>query len=348
VRIKFLSDHDGQPTVTAVTGPVALDAQQALLLEKLRRAAGAPVSYEELREEGIQFPASVVSELELVGVRLERHCPVSPGLRPVLGVRLDPARDPGANLAGASPGPARSPALEDGRSPKHPPSASAEFEPLTLREHLDEIDAMARELTTSALTRARGLPRIRNRSRDAETPSNGFVATRRWLAPALTLILAAGVLLVLFVGGGSDGHLHGTSQVLRATAPRTAHHAGKGTVPGTTAGSAEPRHPLTPSPSLAAQLEARGHDLLEAGQYTSAIPLLREAIAATGEQLDRCLDPVGSACLTYAYALFDLGRAMQLNGQAAIAVPILEQRLQIADQQQTVRSELALAQAQAD
>ncbi len=75
MRIKFLSDHDGQPTVTVVTGPVALDAQQALLLEKLRREGGAPVSYDELREEGIQFPASAVSELELVGVRLERNCP---------------------------------------------------------------------------------------------------------------------------------------------------------------------------------------------------------------------------------------------------------------------------------
>jgi tetratricopeptide (TPR) repeat protein len=344
VRIKFLSDHDGQPTVTALTGPVALDAQQALLLEKLRRAAGAPVSYDELREEGIQFPASVVSELELVGVRLERNCPVTPGVRPAVGVRLDPARDPAASLAAAPRGSGRSPAIDDPTSAQRAARASAEFEPLTLRERLAEIDAMARELTASALTRARGLPRIRNRSLDTETPSHGSVTTRRWLAPALTLVLAAAVLLVLFAGGGSDGHFRGSTQDLRAAAPRSAHRAGR----GATAGSAQPRHATTPSPALATQFEARGHNLLESGHYASAIPLLREAIAATGEQLDRCLDPVSSACLTYAYALFDLGRAMQLTGQAATAVPILEQRLQIADQQQTVRSELALAQAQAD
>jgi hypothetical protein len=341
VRIKFLSDHDGQPTVTVVTGPVALDAQQALLLEKLRRAGGAPVSYDELREEGIQFPASVVSELELVGVRLERNCPVTPGARPAVGVRLDPARDPAASLATAPPGPGALPALDGASSPQR--RASAEFEPLTLREHLAEIAAMVCELTASALTRVRGQPRIRNRSSQAETPRHRVAATRRWLAPALTLGLAVAVLLLVFVGGGSGGS-HGTTQDLRAAVPHSAPRAGR----GSTAGSAEPRHPITPSPALATQLEARGHDLLEAGQYTSAIPLLRGAIAATGEQLDRCLDPVGSACLTYAYALFDLGRAMQLNGQAATAVPILEQRLQIADQQQAVRSELALAQAQAD
>jgi hypothetical protein len=46
----------------------AFEQQQTILLELLRKAAGAPVSYAELQDAGIEFPASVVSELELAGV----------------------------------------------------------------------------------------------------------------------------------------------------------------------------------------------------------------------------------------------------------------------------------------
>src|SRR6266576_2616546 len=56
-----------------------LDEQQAQLLDVLRRFGGKPVSYQQLRDAGIEYPASVVSELELAG-RL-------------LGVRLDPRYD---------------------------------------------------------------------------------------------------------------------------------------------------------------------------------------------------------------------------------------------------------------
>jgi hypothetical protein len=50
----------------------ALEQQQALLVGALRRAVGQPVSYDELRDAGIEFPASVVSELELAGLPVER------------------------------------------------------------------------------------------------------------------------------------------------------------------------------------------------------------------------------------------------------------------------------------
>ena len=66
------------------------DRQQALVLEALRHAAGAPVSYAELREVGVELPASVVSELELAGLTIER-CVSDPG--GAVGVRLDPIND---------------------------------------------------------------------------------------------------------------------------------------------------------------------------------------------------------------------------------------------------------------
>ena len=42
------------------------------VLVALRRAAGGPVGYAELREAGVELPAGVVSELELAGVAIHR------------------------------------------------------------------------------------------------------------------------------------------------------------------------------------------------------------------------------------------------------------------------------------
>jgi hypothetical protein len=107
-----------------------------------------------------------------------------------------------------------------------------------------------------------------------------------------------------------------------------------------------PTHPQPPvpvSPALATQLEAQGHDLLEAGQYTDAVPVLKRAVLATGETVGACVEPASTTCLTYAYALYDLGRAERLSGEPQAAVPILERRLQIDNQRSTVVAELQLA-----
>lgn len=48
------------------------DAQQQRLLELLRHAGDQPVAFAELRAGGIDFPAAVVSELELNGFVIER------------------------------------------------------------------------------------------------------------------------------------------------------------------------------------------------------------------------------------------------------------------------------------
>jgi hypothetical protein len=51
---------------------ILLDAQQQRLLERLRKAADQPVAFAELHAGGIDFPAAVVSELELNGYVIER------------------------------------------------------------------------------------------------------------------------------------------------------------------------------------------------------------------------------------------------------------------------------------
>lgn len=51
---------------------ILLDAQQQRLLERLRKAGDQPVAFAELHAGGIDFPAAVVSELELNGYVIER------------------------------------------------------------------------------------------------------------------------------------------------------------------------------------------------------------------------------------------------------------------------------------
>ncbi len=71
------------------------ERQQALLLDALRHAEGGTLSYGELRRRGVEFPASVVFELQLAGVALEREFAGTGAGRRAVGVRLDPALDAG-------------------------------------------------------------------------------------------------------------------------------------------------------------------------------------------------------------------------------------------------------------
>ncbi|MGO9903747.1 MAG: hypothetical protein ACLP0J_29700 [Solirubrobacteraceae bacterium] len=106
------------------------------------------------------------------------------------------------------------------------------------------------------------------------------------------------------------------------------------------AGAPEAQGPATP---VAGELEAQGHDLLQSGSYPEAVTVLRRAVSATGERLSECLQPSTATCLTYAYALYDLGQALRLEGQPAAAVPILKGRLEINNQRSTVQAALQLA-----
>jgi tetratricopeptide (TPR) repeat protein len=100
------------------------------------------------------------------------------------------------------------------------------------------------------------------------------------------------------------------------------------------------------SPAAAAQLQAEGHQLLGQARYSGAVSHLRAALAASGQSLNRCAEPASQACLTYAYALYDLGRALRLDGHPTAAVPVLTERLQIDNQRPTVQYELGLAREQ--
>ena len=70
---------------------------------------------------------------------------------------------------------------------------------------------------------------------------------------------------------------------------------------------------------------------MNAGDYDGAIPVLQEAVDSF---------PPGTDNINYAYALFNLGKSLRLAGRPEEAIPILEQRLQIPNQTETVQAEL--------
>jgi serine/threonine-protein kinase len=117
----------------------------------------------------------------------------------------------------------------------------------------------------------------------------------------------------------------------RASRSKPPAHKPTPTKPTTTSSSASATSP-PPQPSGPAALAAQGHQLLAGGNYHGAIQVLRQAVSAAPR-----------SSLTYAYALFDLGRSLRLAGDPRAAVSVLWQRLQIPNQTDTVRTELTLA-----
>ncbi len=72
--------------------------------------------------------------------------------------------------------------------------------------------------------------------------------------------------------------------------------------------------------------------MLSEGNYSAALPVLRQAVNAASPN-----------SLTYAYALYDYGKALLLSGDPKDAVTVLYQRLQIPNQTGAVRQELQAA-----
>jgi eukaryotic-like serine/threonine-protein kinase len=171
---------------------------------------------------------------------------------------------------------------------------------------------------------------------------------RRWLPPALAcvVVLLAGGAWLAFSGGGSEsgkgpGGDRQTADRKQADGPST--ESATATSPTPTGDTGAPPAGAVPStatsdPGLGAQLNEEGYSLIQQDRYAEAIPVLRRAVASF---------PQGTTDLNFAYALFNLGHALRMVGQPDKAIPILEQRLQIPNQTQTVQAELDAARAAA-
>jgi serine/threonine-protein kinase len=151
---------------------------------------------------------------------------------------------------------------------------------------------------------------------------------------ALLFVIGAAGALALAGLGGSSRPASTVAKKSAHAAPTRAHTAAT-PKPAAPAAKPAPKQssstttPSPPAPPTAEQLQLAGHDQMLAGQYPEAIATLRKAVSAA--------DP-GS--LTYAYGLYDLGVALLKSGDAASAVPVLEQRLKIPNQTGVVKQTL--------
>jgi tetratricopeptide (TPR) repeat protein len=176
------------------------------------------------------------------------------------------------------------------------------------------------------------------------------------VVPVVIAAVAAGVLVgLVLANSGQDGGTgspsgrapgaHGSpSRAKRGTAVNSGKRAVSS--PPKSSSVPAPKQPLGPDSrqgaeasqavaASAAQLNDRGFQLMNAGRYEQAIPLLRRAVSASSPD---------SKGLTHAYALFNLGRSLRLAGRPQDAIPLLERRLQIDNQRATVTRELHAAQ----
>jgi len=195
------------------------------------------------------------------------------------------------------------------------------------------------------VTQDRHAPPPPSRSPDAAPPAQ----RRGWLLPALVCIgaLLLGGAWLAFSGGAGD-----SGKKTKRSKQAAAHKQGGGSP--TKSAAATPTTPTTDTaappaeavPSTSAsdpgaagsQLNDEGYSLIQQGRYVEAIPVLRRAVASF---------PQGTTDLNLAYALFNLGHALRMAGHPEKAIPILEQRLGIPDQTETVQAELDAARAAA-
>ena len=181
----------------------------------------------------------------------------------------------------------------------------------------------------------------------------------RWGAAAALVGFLLALLLVALIAlnGGDDQPAKSarTAQAKQAEGERSQAAAGGASEEATSPESSEPSEGPPESsapeneptaapasegtdPELGASLNEQGFELIQAGEYEAAVPVLEEAVSAF---------PEGSEDVNYAYALFNLGNALRLSGRPEEAIPVLEQRLGIPNQTSTVEEELEAARAEA-
>lgn len=165
----------------------------------------------------------------------------------------------------------------------------------------------------------------------------------RVAAPLVGLLVASTIVALIALSGGGGSAGGGGRQAAQAKegkaegAPAT-HDAGGPSPPTASSEAAHPPEPSGTDPARGAALNEQGFALIQAGEYEEAVPILEEAVSSF---------PEGTDDLNYAYALFNLGDALRLSGRPKAAIPVLERRLAIPNQEGEVRKELEAAYAEA-
>jgi eukaryotic-like serine/threonine-protein kinase len=203
-------------------------------------------------------------------------------------------------------------------------------------------------------------PHAERRDHDSGTTATGKRTSLKFAPIVLLGLLAIAVVAVVLASGGDDGgggagerqdsvaqqpqreraqqrenrRSQRQGQAAPAPAPEPEAEAEEQPAEPEPAPAPEPQEEApAEQPASGADLNQQGFDLMNAGRYDEAIPILERAVSALE----------GSGDISYAYALFNLGRSLRLAGRPAEAIPILEQRLAIPNQRGVVKRELEAA-----
>lgn len=244
--------------------------------------------------------------------------------------------------------------------------------PASARQALLQLEGpAARGQATEPFEPTFASPRGHHRQRHTEeaTPtrlhsSSASRRRRRWSAVVAILGVAAAIAVAVAMatssggsspnrdhasgvaaGNGKAGRSEGKAQGPESAAGKTAaaEEAATAEAEATEAeaeaseGAVEPPSTAIASgndPERGSALNQEGFELIQAGRYEEAVPILEESVRAF---------PPDSEEIEYAYALFNLGDALRLSGRPEEAIPVLEQRLQIPNQTDVVRRELDAA-----
>jgi len=185
------------------------------------------------------------------------------------------------------------------------------------------------------------------------------VATQRrgfpmWLPLAgLAALVLLGVLAAVLLSGGGDpggDRASDSEQTQRPQTDSTPEPADEPTTPTpeeeTTPQEPAPDEPApeeppagTVDPEEGARLDAQAFGLIQQGQYAEAVPIARQAVASFADT---------STEMNYAFALYNLGTALNRSGNPDEAIQYLEKRLEISTfKTDVVQAELDKARAAA-
>jgi tetratricopeptide (TPR) repeat protein len=216
------------------------------------------------------------------------------------------------------------------------------------------------EVLGRSLNRTERLPPTDDRS-PPPTPSpyaHLRSGSDRWkvVAAILGLLAASTIVVLVALSGGDDSAGGGGQQPAQANAGKERGSAAEGAPESSQpaasdegdssseseatrgTGAAPPPEALGTGSARGSALNEQGFAMIQAGEYEAAVPVLEEAVSSF---------PGGTDEINYAYALFNLGNALRLSGRPEEAIPILERRLEIPNQEGEVRKELEAAYADA-
>jgi serine/threonine-protein kinase len=185
----------------------------------------------------------------------------------------------------------------------------------------------------------------------AAAAHDGPPPDRRRISPLVPIGIVAAIVgagLAIALGNPGDNGRQAASTTPKTTTQGTRERTQTQTTPAAaTPAAEEPPSTQTQTQTAAAPaapagdpatLNDKGHTLNEQGRYAEAVALLQASVDGY-RRVGRTKE------LNYAYALYNLGLALNRSGSPAAAVEVLEERLKYRDQLDDVRRELRDARA---